>query len=53
MLLNQELFKDDLGVMRKHKANPTVNENTKPVFHKDREIPFAIQDMIGKELDQI
>ena len=45
------MFKDDLGVMIDFKATLTVNENTKPVFHNARLIPFTIKNIIGKELD--
>ena len=39
--------------MRKFKANLRVKSDAKPVFHRPRSVPYAIKDIIEKELERL
>ena len=39
--------------MRKFKANLQVKSNAKPVFHRLWSVPYAIKDIIEKELERL
>ena len=48
-----EVFQTDLGTMKSFKAHLHLKEGSKPKFYKPRTIPFAIKNVVGKELDRL
>ena len=47
------VFADGLGTMKKLKAHLHVKSGAKPVFHRSRAVPYAIRDVIEKELERL
>ena len=48
-----EVFSAGLGKCTKIKAKFELKENTRPIFRKKRNIPFAATEEINKELDRL
>ena len=48
-----EVFSVGLGKCTKIKARFELKENTRPIFKKKRNVPFAATEEINKELDQL
>ena len=48
-----EVFSAGLGKCTKIKAKFELNENTRPIFRKKRNVPFASSEEINKELDRL
>ena len=48
-----ELFPACLGKCTKIKAKFELKENTRPIFRKKRNVPFAATEEINKELDRL
>ena len=46
-----EVFSAGLGKCTKIKAKFELKENTRPIFRKKRNVPFAVTEEINKELD--
>ena len=49
----KHVFADGLGTMKKFKAHLHVKSGAKPVFHRPRTVPYAIRDVIEKELERL
>ena len=49
----KEVFAEGLGTMKKFKAHLRVKSEAKPVFHRPRAVPYAIKEIIEKELDRL
>ena len=47
------VFKEGLGTMNDFKAILAVQPDANSKFHKPRSIPFAIREIVGKELDRL
>ena len=50
---HDDLFKDELGTVKPHKATLHVKADATPRFFKPRPVPFAIKEAIGKQLDSL
>ena len=48
-----EVFSAGLGKCTKIKAKFNLKENTRPIFRKKRNVPFAATEEINKELDRL
>ena len=48
-----EEFSAGLGKCTKIKAKFELKENTQPIFRKKRNVPFAANEEINKELDRL
>ena len=48
-----EVFSAGLGKCTKNKAKFELKENTRPIFRKKRNVPFAATKEINKELDRL
>ena len=48
-----EVFSAGLGNSTKIKAKFERKENTRPIFRKKRDVPFAATEEINKELDRL
>ena len=48
-----EVFAKGLGTMKNFKAHLRVKNEAKPVFHRPRAVPYAIKEIIEKELDRL
>ena len=48
-----EVFQSDLGTMKSFRAHLHLKEGSKPKFCRPRTVPFAIKDVVGKELDRL
>ena len=48
-----EVFSAGLGKCTKIKAKFELKENTRPIFRKKRNVPFAATEEINKELDRL
>ena len=48
-----EVFSAGLGKCTKIKAKFELKENTRPIFRKKRNVPFATTEEIDKELDRL
>ena len=49
----QDVFKDELGMVRSYQATLQLKEGAQPKFFKPRNIPFAVRDAVGEELDRL
>ena len=47
------IFKDELGMVREVKAHIKLNQNSQPKFHKARTVPMALRHKVEKELDRL
>lgn len=47
------MFLEEPGTIRDFKASITVKPDTKPVFRKARQVPYALKDAVEKELDRL
>ena len=45
-----DVFKEDLGVLRRIEATVSVDTNVTPKFHHYRPVPFAVKDKVEKTL---
>ena len=43
-----DLFKDELGCLKDFELDVKFKNDTRPVFHKVRPVPFAIRDDLAK-----
>ena len=48
-----ELFKKGMGKLKGVQANITLSANARPVFHKTRPVPFALQAKVDTEIDRL
>ena len=48
-----EVFQSVLGTMKSFRAHLHLKEGSKPKFCRPRTVPFAIKDIVGKELDRL
>ena len=49
----KQVFAEGLGTMKKFKAHLRVKDDAKPVFHRPRAVPYAIKEIIEKELERL
>ena len=49
----KQVFAEGLGTMKKFKVHLHVKSDSKPVFHRPRAVPYAIRDVIEKELERL
>lgn len=49
----QELFQKGIGLIPDEKACLRLKENSKPVFCKPRQVPYALKDRVEMELDRL
>lgn len=50
---NQEVFADELGTIKSHKAKLSVSAEATPRFHRPRSVPYALKSAVEKELDRL
>ena len=50
---HQQLFSEGLGQIEPFTATLHVQPDTTPRFFKPRQVPFAIRDVIGQEIDRM
>ncbi|KAB0793807.1 hypothetical protein PPYR_13427 [Photinus pyralis] len=48
-----DLFKPEIGCIPGIKCSLRIRENTKPMFLKNRTVPYALLDKVNKELDKL
>ena len=48
---HSEVFREELGELHNVKAKIYVDKDTQPVFHKARQVPFAVRKKVEDELD--
>ena len=48
-----ELFKEGMGKLQGVQAKITLSANARPVFHKARPVPFALQAKVDTEIDRL
>ena len=48
-----ELFKEGMGKLQEVQAKIALNANARPVFHKARPVPFALQAKVDTEIDHL
>lgn len=53
VLLFPNIFTPKVGCVPNHEVHLQLRENATPVFHKEREIPFALRERVEKELDSL
>ena len=53
MQRHQQLFSEGLGLIEPFTATLHVRPDTTPRFFKPRQVPFAIRDTIGQEIDRM
>ena len=46
-----EVFQNELGTMKKIKANINLKENATPKFHRPHKVPFALKGAVKQELN--
>ena len=49
----KQTFADGLGTMKQFKARLHVKSDAKPVFRRPRAVPYAVRDVIEKELQRL
>ena len=50
---NPEVFEEGLGTLKGHKAKLHVDPNVQPHFCKARTVPYALRELVDKELDRL
>ena len=50
---HEAVFKNELGRIRSHTATLQVQPGATPKFFRARQVPFAIRDAVGSELDRL
>ena len=50
---HSSVFTDELGTFNKSKVKFYLKENSKPLFLKARQVPFALRDRVAAELDRL
>ena len=50
---HSKLFDEGLGELRGVKAKIYIDKETEPIFHKPRQVPFAIRRKVEEELDHL
>ena len=48
-----DVFAEELGKMKNHKATLHVEQNARPTFCKPRPVPFALKDAASRELNRL
>ena len=51
--IHADIFKEGLGCCTATKATLTLREEALPKFYKPQRLPFAIEPIVGAELDQL
>lgn len=49
----EEIFSNELGLVRNYKATLHLKEGATPKFFRPRTVPLAIRDAVGEELDRL
>ena len=49
----REVFQSTPGVMKHHTAHLSLKPESQPVFRRAHSVPFAIKELVGKELDRL
>ena len=49
----QDLFKDELGIVKDVTAQLKLKSDASPKFFRPRSVPFAIRDAVGAEIDRL
>ena len=52
-IMSSDIFKDELGLVKNYKVQLQLKEGSRPVTQKSRAVPFAIKDLLEKELDNM
>ena len=50
---NSEIFRPELGDVKGYEATLDLKEDHRPKFCSARKVPFAVKDLLGKELDRL
>ena len=50
---HKAVFRNEPGVMTKHRAHLTLEPGARPVFRRPHSVPFAMKDKVGRELDRL
>lgn len=50
---HKEIFAEELGTIRKFQAKLRVKDGATPRFHRPRPVPFALKEVVSKELDRL
>ncbi|KAK9752035.1 Reverse transcriptase (RNA-dependent DNA polymerase) [Popillia japonica] len=48
-----DIFEEKIGCVPNYKVNLKLREKAKPIFHREREIPYALFSRVEKELDSL
>lgn len=48
-----QVFSNTLGTYNKLKCKLSLKENSKPIFFKPRQIPYALKEKVEKEIDRL
>ncbi|KAJ8044412.1 hypothetical protein HOLleu_07152 [Holothuria leucospilota] len=49
----KDLLSGELGTLKVHKATIKVKDDISPKFFKPRPVPYALREVVGKELDRL
>ena len=47
------VFREETGIMKNFKAKLQLRKNAIPRFHRPRQVPFALKEAVGHELDRL
>jgi hypothetical protein len=48
-----EIFEETVGCIPGVKVSLRLRDKAKPIFHKERDVPYALRDKVNKELDML
>ena len=48
-----EVFRNERGTMANYKAHLSLRDDARPRFYRARQVPFAMRDAVGRELDRM
>ena len=49
----REVFRNTAGVMTHHTAHLSLKPGTQPVFRRAHSVPYALKEVVGRELDRL